>query len=319
MKEEFARIPGRAKSASYEAVVAEVNAALAEFGDDSSAAPKSPVLFIVGPPRSGSTLLHQILACTGGFGVVTNFIARFFANPAFGARVQTLAGPWLGAAHTGFRSNAGTTSNWAEPHEFGYFWEHHFPFSEHHEPSLDELADVDVVRLATHLGQLERSLGRPLLLKNLLLSFVLPFLAEHFPTAVFVQLHRPLLPVAQSILRVRKETYGSDIAWWSVRPRDAEAFLEESAPEQIAYQIERVLEAIRRARQTMSTTRWLDVDYQAMCAAPAQTAARLAEYVGIDPDTLSRKDLPASFPGSTGDPGDPSGLGAALRARGLTP
>ena len=50
--------------------------------------PRYPVLFVVGMPRCGSTLLMQWLAQTARFAYPTNLLSRFYAAPAIGARIQ---------------------------------------------------------------------------------------------------------------------------------------------------------------------------------------------------------------------------------------
>src|SRR5665213_31108 len=50
-------------------------------------APRFPVTFVLGPPRSGTTLTSQLLAQSGLFGIISNFAARFWRAPALGLRI----------------------------------------------------------------------------------------------------------------------------------------------------------------------------------------------------------------------------------------
>ena len=52
--------------------------------------PRLPVLFLVGNPRSGSTVFMQFLQSTGAFAVPTNVLSRFYYAPCIGAKIQQL-------------------------------------------------------------------------------------------------------------------------------------------------------------------------------------------------------------------------------------
>ena len=49
--------------------------------------PKYPVIFIVGAPRCGSTLIMQWLAKTDRFAYPTNLLSRFYEAPYIGAKI----------------------------------------------------------------------------------------------------------------------------------------------------------------------------------------------------------------------------------------
>jgi hypothetical protein len=132
-----------------------------------------PRLFVTGIPRSGTTLAYQLLCATGGLGFVSNLVARFYRNPAFGAGVQRLISPLLPRGPTEFRSEYGRTAAWFEPHEFGYYWEQHLPFQESHQPDDQELASVAWTTVDEQIGSLQAVMqGVPLVFKNNILGCV---------------------------------------------------------------------------------------------------------------------------------------------------
>jgi len=68
-----------------------LNTFLAPLGDQLISRfekPRLPIVFIVGTPRSGSTLLPQVLARTAAFSHVSNFLARFWMAPYLGMLIQ---------------------------------------------------------------------------------------------------------------------------------------------------------------------------------------------------------------------------------------
>ena len=70
------------KSAADEKFLEQLNASLAvaHFDDVVESNFDKPIIYIVGAPRSGTTLVHQILAVSLPFGYVTNIAARILAQ-----------------------------------------------------------------------------------------------------------------------------------------------------------------------------------------------------------------------------------------------
>jgi hypothetical protein len=313
MKEETRR-PDHRKDGRYEALVARVNADVGALPAPTGA-PRRPVVFVVGVPRAGTTLTYQLLAATGAFGYPSNVVARFWRRPGHGARVQRLLEPLLGPPTISYRSVAGRTETWADPHEFGYFFEAHLPFADDHEPTASALGAVHADAFVAELADFEDGAARPLLFKNGLLDFIVPWLAATLPTARFVHVRRPALDNAASLLAIRERYYGDDRAWFSVRPRGADGWRDQPGPEQVAWQIERVRVALDRARDALPG-RWTDLDYADVCADPRGAARAVLRDVGVDGDTDG---LPERFdaPERALDPDRRRALEQALSARGL--
>jgi hypothetical protein len=263
-------------------------------------APRLPTVAIVGVPCSGTTLLHQVLAATGGFGYCTNLIGRFHCRPGLGAQVQRLLSPFLPVRRPGFDWRYPGQVQWNAPTELAEFWERHFPFHDHHEPAPAALAAVNRAGLARELAELEQELGLPLLLKSLSLCFVLPFLAELLPKLRFIRLVRPLEEVARSNLQLRFQHYGIPRPWLAVRPRGAERMIASPPEAQIAYQLAAVGKALARAQASIGPDRWVDIHYDDLCAAPARVAAYVSEFAGVRLAAGALRALPASFARSRG-------------------
>jgi hypothetical protein len=51
---------------------------------------KMPLIIVMGPMRSGTTLFMQWLANTGVVGYPTNLLSRFYQAPILGAKIQLL-------------------------------------------------------------------------------------------------------------------------------------------------------------------------------------------------------------------------------------
>lgn len=239
-------------------------------------------LFVTGVPRSGTTLLYQLLCASGALGWVSNVAARFYRNPAFGAGVQELLRPLLADPVPVFTSEYGRTGSWAAPHEFGFYWSRHLPFDDSHEPTAEELEEVDWTEVERELAGLSGVLGRPLVFKNNILACVTPALGAHLPGALFLELRRDPADVAHSILRARRVEVGGESAWWSTRVRGWRALQERPPVEQIVEQIARIDAAHDRARAALGATRWRVVSYEELCRDPRGTVGAALAWAGVD-------------------------------------
>ncbi len=274
---------GRPKDPRYEEILARLNrdlaAGLPRAGADARFT--APVVLVAGPPRSGTTLVFQLLAATGTFVYPTNLMARFYARPVEGWRVERLLEPLLPSREMAFRSDAGRTEEWFGPHELGYFWHAVLPFEEHHQPEREVLASWDDHPMAVELGALQAEDGRPLLVKNPILGYVLDVLLERLPALRVVWVERDPLALACSIYRTRCAEVGGPSRWWSVRPSWVGEAESRPPEEQIAEQLRSLREVGGRARES-HPGRWLELTYEDVCRSPEGAMDRVLAFAGAD-------------------------------------
>lgn len=291
------RTPAFRKDGQDEAHLERLNRLLAPVEEDlrPADAPDLPVTFIVGPPRSGTTLLYQVLAATGAFTYVTNFAARFWMAPALALRIEQ-ALDLHGGGSLDFESDVGRTGGWAGPHEFGYFWDRWFAPEETHHLQDRTLERVDAGSLARELAAMERVDGRPLLFKNVRVGFHASFLDRVLEDAVFVLCRRDPLYTMQSILQTRQRVLGDAQAWWSIRPAAYPDLKDLPAEEQIAGQVHHTLTEMRAELDRLEEDQWTGVTYEALCEDPTGTVEQVAEIVegsgaslDLDLDTIPER------------------------------
>lgn len=159
-----------------------------------------PIVFVMGPHRSGTTLFMQWLACCGIVAYPSNLLSRFYGAPVIGAQIQLLltdprfnfrdeisgfTTPIL------FKSDNGKTSGALAPNEFWYFWRRFLPFKD-----LDWLPDEELFRLVDResligeLTALTRVFDKPFALKGMILNYNIGFLDAVFEKALFIQIKR---------------------------------------------------------------------------------------------------------------------------------
>jgi hypothetical protein len=260
-------------------------------------APLKTVLFIIGPPRSGSTLLSQVLAATDRFAYITNFVARFWLAPAIGAQIESALGMRSERPDDPFGSEFGVTKGWTSPHEFGYFWSHWFDHGQNtHKVEERDLAAIDAETLRRRVAAIESVYDLPLMFKNnTWCTFQAGWLARIFPQSIFVVCRRDALFVAQSMLRARRERLGSATAWWSMRPSSYRRLLELPWHHQIAGQTLEIERELDDALRDVPSSRKIEVPYRSLCADPRSFATTIGRAVHADWRTNDALRIPESF------------------------
>lgn len=219
--ESGARTSRFAKNSADERVIALMNDAIRGVDVSTEVAEEvPPLVFIVGVPRSGTTLLSQLISRFMDVGYVTNLMARFWSNPVLGIAVSRSVLGENPGTKIELRSVHGTTSGPWGPHEFGYFWREMLGLDNSRTHRLDhiERAAVDGQRLAGVLTRMAVEFGRPLVFKNPICGFQATLLEKLCPNSLFVCTERHEDQVVESVRTARIERYGSDTVWWSLKP-----------------------------------------------------------------------------------------------------
>lgn len=239
------RLAAHAKDEAHERFLAHLNDWLARMPLDepvSAGAADLPLVYVVGAPRSGTTLVSQLLAKYLDVGYINNLIARFWRRPIVGIRLSAIClGPDARRAIS-LHSTHGVTPGLAGPHEFGYFWRYWFGLDRAatHHLMPHEVARVDAEALGRVLRQeILGGFGRPTVFKNVICGFQAQLLTRIHPRSLFIHVTRDPLATGASILAARRARYGSYDAWWSLKPATFDTIRHAAtAAEQVAMQVQ---------------------------------------------------------------------------------
>lgn len=272
------------KDIDQERLLQEVNQVVEPLQRDLEAAcaeSNEPLVFILGPPRSSTTLVSQLLYESNGVSVITNLAAKFWMAPAFGLMLSSALIPKSDNRVERFKSKRGTTEGLWEPHEFGYFWSRWFDVGQ--ETHFLDAADrrrVDVGGLIRAVRSMQAVVGKPIAFKNnTWFSFQADFLAELFPRAIFLSCKRDPFFVAQSIWLQRIDLFGEPSRWWSVRPPDYRDILKLPPLEQVARQVVSIECTTKEALAKINPARVVEIEYERASGAPRQVLLEIAALV----------------------------------------
>ena len=183
-----------------------------------SQTPEHPCIFIIGPPRSGSTIFYQLVTSLLDVSYVDNLANLARDNPYTGSR---LSHRFFGdSSHSSFTSEYGQTtgSGLHAPAEalFFYKW---FPHDRHYTESAD-LSPTQKSEFSRTVRAMINRVGKPLIIKNLSFSLRLQALKDTLPDARYIVVRRDPLLTCQSILIGREKNRTPENKMWSILPKD---------------------------------------------------------------------------------------------------
>jgi len=239
----------------------------------------APFVFVLGLPRSGTTLLSQLLAYCLDVGYVDNVAARFWLAPVHGLRLsRSLLEGW--GARPAFESDYARTADLPGIHEFGYFWRHWLRKESFADvaQAREREADLDWAGLRRTLANMQQELGgKPFVAKNALAAYHLPRLREVLTQVIYVYVARDPLDTAVSILDARRKYYSDLNTWWSYMPPEVEQLASLDYWDQIAGQVHYLERFYERALPEAGEDAVVRTTYEELCREPGGVLEAVAE------------------------------------------
>lgn len=219
--------------------------------------PRTPV-FIIGPPRSGSTLLYQCIIEYFDVGYFSNLHHTFYTNPAF---VERWIRPFLKREPGKFTSRHGKTEGWLSPSEGGRYWYRFFRKDPQY-VSRGEENPREMLAMKKSLRALIGAAGKPMVFKNMPMALRLGPLSKNIPEALYIVASRNEADNALSLLKVRKERHGDYKTWWSMEPPGFLSLKEQPPHVQVVEQIRLIDAVIKKDVKAIGEDRFFHVSYE---------------------------------------------------------
>lgn len=232
---------------------------------------RNPPVFIIGAPRSGSTLLYQVLTQRFDFAYLSNLHCLFYGAPSLIERFFPRQRP----NSTTFQSRHGHVRGCLSPSECGEFWYRFFPRKPHYTPDLEEAKLRQIRKAVATLAH-----RKPVLFKNLYCSLRLKPLSKALPEAIFLVTHRNLVDNAHSILKMRRAITGDEREWFAMEPPGTEHLIGRPPIHQAVEQIRKMHAQIELDRPLVGAGKFLDVDYLELCRDPEAVCQQVNDLLG---------------------------------------
>jgi len=236
-------------------------------------------IFIVGAPRTGSTLLFQVMISTFGLPYFSNMTNELYPkNPVIGLAAQQGL-----QVRVKTESSYGKTIGELQPSEGSAILSEWFGGGH---PSQDKSFEIKIGReyhfrqtlaAAEHLYN-----GAPLIIKNAWNCFRLSYLAEALPEARFIWIRRDIAAAAASDLNARISTKQSPFAWNSATPSNVSEIKCLPPFEQVIENQYEFNEAITASLHKLGGSRKLEVWYEDLILDAKNESIRISKFLNIN-------------------------------------
>lgn len=236
---------------------------------------QDPFIFVFGLPRSGTTLVTQLIAHSFDLGYINNFVARFWLSPLHGIRLYRII--YGDHKETSFRSDYARTSELGDIHEFGYFWRYWLKKESIEGVTMarEREDDIDWDAVYRVLANLQHEFQKPMIFKNIFGSYHLERMQQTLGRTIYVYIERDPLDVAISILDARRKYYSDLNTWWSYMPVEYDRIKNLDYWKQIAGQIYYLKRFYDKEVSRLSLNNVVKVTYMEMAHEPAGVLERI--------------------------------------------
>ncbi|MEQ8901170.1 MAG: sulfotransferase [Roseovarius sp.] len=228
------------------------------------------ICFVFGPPRSGTTLLYEMITAEFECAYFPNIAQRLYRAPVAATWIYRNA---IKRRKGSFDSTFGELPGNAAPSEDGRIWRYWMPYFAPHTHAGKGISRPEI---QTKLSAMCNILGRPMVIKYLHFHSELPRLIEFFPNAVFINIERNWKDNVRSILKWRKIRKGPDSKeWFSAQPEGWEKYMDCDPVTQACAQVALSHKAI--LKYLGDSDRLLSLSYDAVCRNPMRAMEQVEE------------------------------------------
>ena len=227
-------------------------------------APRLPLLFICGAPRTGTTLVEQVLIDHLPVAFINNLTALFPRAPLTANRIFRPAAAVPGVA---YHSYYGKTVGFSGPNDGLHLWDRWLGADR--TKIRTALGPVEQRDMRRFFGAMEQLFGRPIVVKNNNLNAYAILVAEVFDRAFFICMTREPLFLAQSLLQARLDIHGRNDIPYGLAGAPGSAADSADVVEDVCRQVLYHQQLAQEQQRYIGAERFWIVQYEAFCQNPS--------------------------------------------------
>jgi hypothetical protein len=236
-------------------------------------------IFIVGAPRSGTTLLSQLFSGCTSAGYPNNLMAAFWNAPITGA---LLSKKWTeDKIFTGI-NKFGQTLDFREPHEFGAYWRSHLLMESMDQPDRASNKLINWKNLKNSLQDISKVFANPVVYKALHLSWFIHETNKILPESKWIWISRDTLDNAMSILNLRRFLHNDIRIWASSKPKGIEKYCIGNPYLEVVAQVELINQWIDSQLKNENKDNWISLSLESLVESPITIFDKVASWSGVE-------------------------------------
>lgn len=251
----------------------------------------TPPVFIIGAPRSGTSLLYELMVTNYKFSYFSNLANIFYKSPlAVSYFGKMIINNWEGSS----KSNYGTLQGLGAPSEAGAIWGRWIP-EFHYLDQTVEFKQKFFSEAPAIINGMQKIFSAPFINKNVMHSVHMKLLDSVFPGCIFIDIRRDDLANVRSIINAKAKGGGPKLdsdGWWSVKPRGAEKYFGLSPEEQACAQISLLRKDIEDSVNYIGHKRYLMITYEDVCGNTEQSLSKIKCFIEQHCGKIIRNDTP---------------------------
>lgn len=247
----------------------------------SSDIPKSdqPIILVVGPPRSGSTLTYQILARYLNVTYPDNLNSLFPKSSQFAMKWFSRRTPKSRAL---IKSCYGQTCRLSGPNEGFHIWDQWLGADRYQ--TVDSLPAETSIKMRTFLSQWTHEANKPFVNKNNRSTACIELLSRELKNSYFVLIQRDERDIIRSVIRGREFVQGDKHRPWGLYSQDT---LGKQDPlgyvDDVCKQVRKIFQRIKNQIDVVESKRVICVPYSDLCNDPHEVLRKIAaEIPGLE-------------------------------------
>ena len=234
-----------------------------------------PIIFVIAPPRSGSTITYQLLNRGTRSLYLSNFWNLLYALPYIGGRyVKSISKNKI------FNSDRGLVSGLSGEAEGMKFWSYWMGQDLIEKKNIVPKKRIEYIKsvFSTILKK-----DKPMISGYLGHAFSVNFLRENFPGCIFIYLKRDEISNIYSMIQTYKgfEENRKYFNWISLKPKGWEEKIEDNVIDKVLWQYKSIKQKIESEISDKDT---LTVNYEEICRQPRlflENVSNFAKEKGI--------------------------------------